>query len=187
MLMVHAGGSSFSNGQGEPLDAPSCSMSCAGAASETCGGSWALSLYTTGASTGIVSALPSNSTSIPAGWTASGCRQDLVDHERTLTVDAFTSDAMTLAMCVEHCAVRGHTIAGVEYARECYCGSAFANGGGADEDATVKAGEWLDVKSFPTTVHVELLKHGKIPDPVRLSRDRVLLSLIHLREVCWIE
>ena len=131
MLMVHAGGSSFSNGQGEPLDAPSCSMSCAGAASETCGGSWALSLYTTGASTGIVSALPSNSTSIPAGWTASGCRQDLVDHERTLTVDAFTSDAMTLAMCDEHCAVRGHTIAGVEHARECYCGSAFANGGGA--------------------------------------------------------
>lgn len=43
--------------------------------------------------------------------------------------------------------------------------SRVANGGGADGDATVKEGEWLDVKSFPTTVHVELLQHGKIPDP----------------------
>lgn len=27
-------------------------------------------------------------------------------------------------------------------------------------------GEWLPVSSFPTTVHVELLKLKKIPDPV---------------------
>ena len=27
--------------------------------------------------------------------------------------------------------------------------------------------EWLPVSQFPTTVHVELLKRGKIPDPVR--------------------
>lgn len=32
----------------------------------------------------------------------------------------------------------------------------------------VKEGEWTAVKQFPTTVHVELLKEGKIPDPVRL-------------------
>ena len=38
---------------------------------------------------------------------------------------------MTLAGCVAHCAARGHTIAGLEYARECYCGGAFVNGGGA--------------------------------------------------------
>lgn len=31
----------------------------------------------------------------------------------------------------------------------------------------VKDGEWLAVKQFPTTVHVELLKEKKIPDPVR--------------------
>lgn len=30
-----------------------------------------------------------------------------------------------------------------------------------------KADEWLKVSSFPTTVHVELLKLKKIPDPVR--------------------
>lgn len=29
-----------------------------------------------------------------------------------------------------------------------------------------KDGEWLKVSNFPTTVHVELLKLGRIPDPV---------------------
>jgi beta-mannosidase len=28
-------------------------------------------------------------------------------------------------------------------------------------------GEWLKTEHFPTTVHVELLKKEKIPDPVR--------------------
>ena len=30
-------------------------------------------------------------------------------------------------------------------------------------------GEWIEVSSFPTTVHVELLKLKKIPDPVSTS------------------
>jgi len=34
---------------------------------------------------------------------------------------------------------------------------------------TLKEGEWLSVDSFPTTVHVELMKLKKIPDPVELS------------------
>lgn len=29
-----------------------------------------------------------------------------------------------------------------------------------------KEGEWLSVTDFPTTVHAELLKLGRIPDPV---------------------
>lgn len=43
-------------------------------------------------------------------------------------------------------------------------GWAFTQVGG--EKAT-KEGEWLPTQQFPTTVHVELLKLGKIPDPVR--------------------
>ena len=109
-------------------------MTCAGDKSATCGGSWALSLFVTGPASSILAALPtaSNSTGAPAGWAAAGCRADNVGHQRTLTADSFTSDAMTVAMCVAHCAVRGHTLAGVEYARECYCGDAFVNGGGDD-------------------------------------------------------
>lgn len=33
-------------------------------------------------------------------------------------------------------------------------------------------GEWLPVSEFPTTVHVELLKSKRIPDPVRLCVKR---------------
>ena len=46
----------------------------------------------------------------------------------------------------------------------------LTNAHGADTGA-VKEGEWKAVKQFPTTVHVELLKEGKIPDPVRLLFD----------------
>jgi hypothetical protein len=34
------------------------------------------------------------------------------------------------------------------------------------ETGGVEVGEWTPVKAFPTTVHVELLKERKIPDPV---------------------
>ncbi len=44
-------------------------------------------------------------------------------------------------------------------------GWSFTQIGGGE---ATKDGEWLSVKQFPTTVHVELLKYGKIPDPVRV-------------------
>lgn len=44
----------------------------------------------------------------------------------------------------------------------------FTRTGGVGGEDALKEGEWLNVKQFPTTVHVELLKYGKIPDPVRL-------------------
>lgn len=47
--------------------------------------------------------------------------------------------------------------------RELHDGWAFTQVGGGE---ATKKGEWLPVQSFPTTVHVELLGHKKIPDPV---------------------
>jgi hypothetical protein len=41
----------------------------------------------------------------------------------------------------------------------------FTQAGGGEG---TKEGEWLPVSQFPTTVHVELLKLRKIPDPVGL-------------------
>ncbi|OSC98975.1 glycoside hydrolase family 2 protein [Trametes coccinea BRFM310] len=48
------------------------------------------------------------------------------------------------------------------HARELNEGWTFTQVGGGE---VVKDGEWLPVQSFPTTVHVELLKLQKIPDP----------------------
>ena len=42
----------------------------------------------------------------------------------------------------------------------------LTNANGTDT-GEVKVGEWVQVKNFPTTVHVELLQAKKIPDPVR--------------------
>jgi beta-mannosidase len=42
-------------------------------------------------------------------------------------------------------------------------GWAFTQSGGG---LGTKDGEWISVSQFPTTVHVELLKTGRIPDPV---------------------
>ncbi|KAH9848786.1 hypothetical protein C2E23DRAFT_738784 [Lenzites betulinus] len=70
-----------------------------------------------------------NVSGLPAGWTAVGCASDVP--ARTLNIDAFTSESMTIDGCIDHCAALGHTMAGLEYARECYCGSAYVNGGGA--------------------------------------------------------
>ena len=49
--------------------------------------------------------------------------------------------------------------------RELKEGWTFAKIGDGEQDS-VEDGEWLSVHGFPTTVHVELLKHKKIPDPV---------------------
>jgi beta-mannosidase len=38
-------------------------------------------------------------------------------------------------------------------------------------------GEWLHAFQFPTTIHTELLKLKKIPDPVSLDRLRVQFCL----------
>ncbi|KAM5540332.1 hypothetical protein V8D89_005790 [Ganoderma adspersum] len=45
---------------------------------------------------------------------------------------------------------------------ELHDGWTFTQVGGSE---VVKDGEWLPVRNFPTTVHVELLEHKKIPDP----------------------
>ncbi|TBU27996.1 WSC-domain-containing protein [Dichomitus squalens] len=144
-------GNSFSNSQGKSLAAATCNIACAGDKTSTCGGGWALNAFkfnqvnvalpsvsapaSSSASAAKPSAsvsVPSNSTaSLPSGWTAIGCRKDNVKG-RALNVDAFTSvSTMTVESCVAHCDSLGHTLAGLEYARECYCGAAFTNGGGA--------------------------------------------------------
>ena len=55
------------------------------------------------------------------------------------------------------------------------------------ETGEVKVGEWTPVKHFPTTVHVELIKEGRIPDPVRSllfceSKRLTDLHLVHRTE-----
>ncbi|KAH9927208.1 glycoside hydrolase family 2 protein [Epithele typhae] len=52
--------------------------------------------------------------------------------------------------------------------RELHDGWMFSQVGGGE---VLKDGEWLEATSFPTTVHVELLAHKKIPDPFIALRE----------------
>ncbi|KAI8974795.1 WSC-domain-containing protein [Trametes punicea] len=142
-------GNKIENQAGEPLPSVSCNMACAADPSSICGGNWALNLFkqttvaianpspapssaSSAAQPSASASVPSNSTNVsglPAGWTAIGCAEDVPS--RTLNIDAFTSEQMTINGCISHCASLGHTMAGLEYARECYCGSKYVNGGGA--------------------------------------------------------
>lgn len=92
------------------LSASSCSTKCAGS-SDTCGGSWALSIYTY-----TVSTPPSGSTSL-------GCFVD--SSTRLLGSYSYSSNSLTTAACISTCASKGYGYAGTEYANECYCGSSF--------------------------------------------------------------
>jgi hypothetical protein len=54
-------------------------------------------------------------------WMYIGCGFDSVS-DRTLTGASRRSDDMTVESCVDFCASKGFSVAGMEYATECYCG-----------------------------------------------------------------
>lgn len=82
---------------------------------------------------GRVAITPVTSTSTPvasptglAGYTNLGCYQDFYPTGRTLSGYSFTSNSMTIDLCQATCQQQGFSLAGMEYADECYCGSAIS-------------------------------------------------------------
>jgi len=59
-----------------------------------------------------------------SGWAYQGCGYDSV-YARSLTGASTSGDSMTNEQCVEFCGDKGFSIAGTEYARECYCGNSI--------------------------------------------------------------
>ncbi|KAB5591986.1 fungistatic metabolite [Ceratobasidium theobromae] len=68
---------------------------------------------------------------LPQGWAYKYCAREA--DGRTLTGYSFTSNSMTVDLCVSTCVSHGFSIAGVEFGSECYCGNSFvgqSSGGG---------------------------------------------------------
>jgi len=60
-----------------------------------------------------------------SGWAYQGCAAD--DYfVRTLTGASTSSDSMTVKTCAAFCESKGFALAGLEYARECYCGDEYS-------------------------------------------------------------
>ncbi|KAL7424676.1 hypothetical protein Q5752_000360 [Cryptotrichosporon argae] len=102
------------------LDASSCSMKCASNTYETCGGSSTLDLF-------VNPALFPQPVALPAGWVAGSCMTEATS-ARALSGYSFTSSAMTPTLCIQTCQAKNYTLAGTEYADECYCGNSFNAG-----------------------------------------------------------
>jgi WSC domain len=148
--------SSIRNDGGPAADGNAqCNMACKGNASETCGGSNRLNLYsfgsisdspntsaTTSSSTAATLSTSTSSILTPtpsaSGWSSAGCYVDSVD-KRTLSVPfELPADAgeMTIEGCTALCQSEGFKIAGLEYAGECYCDNSIRNGGSLETDTT---------------------------------------------------
>jgi hypothetical protein len=96
----------------QPADDPTtCNMACSGNATQACGGSDRLSVYTRPATDG-----PQTNPG-PAGYQSLGCYNDTVS-ARTLSTFAASGDQMTVAFCAATCA--GSEYFGVEFASKSF-------------------------------------------------------------------
>ena len=129
---ISNGGVPATNGLSE------CNMLCNGNSSEYCGAGNRLDLYkltaapsqtsSGGGSPSSTSSSTSSATGLPSGWKYDGCYVDNLNG-RILSVQQPDNAALTAESCVSACAGAGYTVAGMEYAVQCFCGDAIINGG----------------------------------------------------------
>nr|XP_019047974.1 hypothetical protein I302_04595 [Kwoniella bestiolae CBS 10118]OCF26904.1 hypothetical protein I302_04595 [Kwoniella bestiolae CBS 10118] len=121
-------GSYLSNGAS--LSTPAtCAVACPGNNAQTCGGYYAMSLYVSTKLNGaaLSSDLSAVAATLPSGWSSvSKCMAEV--NGRALTDFSWSTDAMTVPLCLNKCASLGYQYGGVEYGRECYCGNSLDNG-----------------------------------------------------------
>lgn len=100
------------------LASTGCTMPCSGDATQLCGGSNAV-LVTT------------NPTTMVQNWQPAGCWSDHYPTARMLSGPSTSSGAMTPASCLAYCFSQGQAVAGLEYASQCFCGSALGGSSAA--------------------------------------------------------
>lgn len=99
-----------------------CDMPCQADSSEICGGGLGLTVYEY---SGSLPSPPSNLATYKT-WTYDNCYVDSI-WNRALPNGRSVSGPMTIEKCLDACSDSGYQYAGLEYAGECYCGSAQPN------------------------------------------------------------
>ncbi|KAH9979503.1 copper radical oxidase [Lactifluus volemus] len=116
-------GNTISNG-GTTASLTDCNFPCPGNAAEVCGAGNRLNLYWSGATPPVIA----QSYGL---WVSLGCYSD-TPAARTLSVPTTPvggASNNSVQSCADACFALGYPLAGVEYADECYCGTAVVNGG----------------------------------------------------------
>jgi len=67
---------------------------------------------------------------VPTGWESYGCFTD-ADAPNRVLAEHHTDPDMTISGCIKSCAASGYTLAGAQFGKECWCGSALNTAGGA--------------------------------------------------------
>lgn len=96
-----------------------CNMVCSGDADEYCGAGNRLELYNNTALAG-----PGQPATV-GDYVYYGCYTEATDG-RALAADSFSANNMTLEACAAFCS--GYPFFGAEYAEQCFCGNALAEG-----------------------------------------------------------
>ncbi|KAH9958446.1 copper radical oxidase [Russula dissimulans] len=120
-------GNVISNGGTSASDSD-CSFPCTGDAYEDCGAGNRLNLYKSDATPPPPPPIIAPSY---GPWVSLGCYSDNTA-TRTLTVRTGVQGGASnnsVQSCADVCFASGYPLAGVEYSRECYCGSRISNGG----------------------------------------------------------
>jgi len=102
-----------------------CNMECTGNATEICGGSNRINIYSYSnggvvtSTTTPTTAAPTTSSTAPAGLTYMGCYTD-GGATRALTNQIWTipGASMTIELCAAACKTAGYSLAGTEYSME---------------------------------------------------------------------
>ena len=67
--------------------------------------------------------VPSTATSLPASWTYKGCYTDTLTPRSLPQWSTFNGPEMSNAACIAFCDDKGFSMAGTEYAGQCFCGN----------------------------------------------------------------
>ncbi|ETN45954.1 uncharacterized protein HMPREF1541_00136 [Cyphellophora europaea CBS 101466] len=157
----------YRNGGGPAADGTAgCNMNCNGNTDEVCGGPNRLNVFTyvgrspsatttsalaaastqsgvstvqTTSSSTAPATTPTSAAQLPGNWTYRGCYIDNANG-RILMNELPDNDALTIENCVQTCASQGMTVVGLEYSKQCFCGSSIINAGtlaNADSDCAM--------------------------------------------------
>ncbi|KAL2069825.1 hypothetical protein VTL71DRAFT_14504 [Oculimacula yallundae] len=117
---------------GGSISADKCTMTCKGNSGEFCGDAIALNLYSYQGATPV--AATQSGQTLPSNWASLGCYTDDVK-ARGLSV-SLNLASLTIEKCVNACASKGYSVAGVEYGQECRCDNAIQNKQGQAPDGS---------------------------------------------------
>ncbi|KAI9462093.1 copper radical oxidase-like protein [Boletus coccyginus] len=117
-------GNSFAAGATN-VSTSNCNMACSGNSAEYCGAGNLLNVYWSGTQPST-SAGPITVQSVDS-WTSLGCYNDSIANRALLHGIAVTG-SVTVESCTTACQNAGYSLAGAEYADECYCDSTLNHG-----------------------------------------------------------